>query len=268
MSAGSVGAPGANGRGGTLSVMSYNIQGHAAVLSRRYLAGVARAIRDARPDVVGLQEVHRGTWASRFTDQVEMLAEATGMEACFGRSLAYRTGEYGNALLTRGRPLETEVRILPGEAERRSLLRCRVEVNGAPLEVFVTHLAAWGRLARNIRVRQARYIAAQLAAAEGCFVLTGDLNAPPGAPELAPLLGHRDLRLCGRPHDPTHRLMRQRLDYVFAGPSFREVHSRVLRTGPSDHFPVLASLRPEAAAVAEGEHGVSEWPLTEVAESA
>lgn len=268
MSAGSVGAPGANGREGTLSVMSYNIQGHAAVLSRRYLAGVARAIRDARPDVVGLQEVHRGTWASRFTDQVEMLAEATGMEACFGRSLAYRTGEYGNALLTRGRPLETEVRILPGEAERRSLLRCRVEVNGAPLEVFVTHLAAWGRLARNIRVRQAHYIAAHLAAAEGCFVLAGDLNAPPGAPELAPLLGHRDLRLCGRPHDPTHRLMRQRLDYVFAGPSFREVHSRVLRAGPSDHFPVLASLCREAPA-AGGERGQEVgWGWPEAAASA
>lgn len=259
---------GPSGRGALLSVMSYNIQGHAALFSRRYLEGVARTIRRARPDVVGLQEVHRGTWASRFSDQVETLAELTGMEACFGRSLTYRTGEYGNALLTRGKPLEVEVRRLPGEAERRSLLRCRLEVEGAPLEVFVTHLAAWGRLGRTMRVRQARFIATRMAAVSGPFVLTGDLNAPPGAPELAPLLGHELLRLCGRPHEATHRLMRQRIDYVFAGPSFREVHSRVLRTGPSDHFPVLASLRPEVAAAAAGERGVSEWPLTEVAESA
>ena len=259
---------GANGREGTLSVMSYNIQGHAAVLSRRYLAGVARAIRNARPDVVGLQEVHRGTWASRFADQVEMLAEATGMEACFGRSLSYRTGEYGNALLTRGRPLEVEVRRLPGEAERRSLLRCRVELDGAPVEAFVTHLAAWGRLARNIRVRQARYIAAHLAAADGPVVLTGDLNAPPGAPELEPLLGHRLLRLCGRPHEPTHRLMRQRLDYVFVGPSFREVGSRVLRAGPSDHLPVLASLRREAPAAGGEEGRAASWTWPQAAASA
>lgn len=248
--------------------MSYNIQGHAALLSRRYLAGVARAIRHARPDVVGLQEVHRGTWASRFDDQVELLAEATGMEACFGRSLAYRTGEYGNALLTRGRPLEVEVRSLPGEAERRSLLRCRLELDGAPLEVFVTHLAAWGRLARNIRVRQARYIAAELAATDVPFVLTGDLNAPPGAPELAPLLGHRQLRLCGRPHEPTHRLMRQRLDYVFAGPSFGEVCSRVLRAGPSDHLPVLASLWREGPAAAASERADASWEWPEAAASA
>ncbi|HSL82331.1 MAG TPA: endonuclease/exonuclease/phosphatase family protein [Thermoanaerobaculia bacterium] len=256
---------GASGREGTLSVMSYNIQGHAAVLSRRYLAGVARAIRDARPDVVGLQEVHRGTWASRFADQVEMLAEATGMEACFGRSLAYRTGEYGNALLTRGRPLETEVRCLPGEAERRSLLCCRVELDGAPLEVFVTHLAAWGRLGRTTRLRQARYIASHLAAADGPFVLAGDLNAPPGAPELAPLLGHRHLSLCGRPREATHRLMRQRLDYVFAGPSFREVGSRVLRAGPSDHLPVVASLRREAPAAARERCEDASWGWPEAA---
>lgn len=234
-----------------LSVLSYNIQGYGALFSRRYLEGVARAIRRARPDVVGLQEVHRGTWASRFTDQMEALAELTGMEASFGRSLAFRTGEYGNALLTRGRVVEAEVRRLPGEAERRSLLACRLELEGRPLEVFVTHLAAWGRLGRTLRVRQARYIADRLAAAEAPFVLTGDLNAPPGAPELAPLLGHRQLRLCGRPHEPTHRLMRQRLDYVFTGSSFREVGSRVLRTGPSDHFPVLATLRIEAAAAEE-----------------
>lgn len=253
----------------TLSVLSYNIQGYGALFSRRYLEGVARAIRRARPDVVGLQEVHRGTWASRFTDQMEALAELTGMEASFGRSLAFRTGEYGNALLTRGRVVEAEVRRLPGEAERRSLLACRLELEGRPLEVFVTHLAAWGRLGRTLRVRQARYIADRLAAAEAPFVLTGDLNAPPGAPELAPLLGHRQLRLCGRPHEPTHRLMRQRLDYVFTGSSFREVGSRVLRTGPSDHFPVLATLRIEAAAVAAAEgEGTRSWPPAAVAESA
>lgn len=242
-----------------LSVLSYNIQGYGALFSRRYLEGVARAIRRARPDVVGLQEVHRGTWASRFTDQVETLAELTGMEACFGRSLTYRTGEYGNALLTRGRPLDVELRRLPGEAERRSLLGCRLEVQGRELEVFVTHLAAWGRLGRTIRLRQARFIADRMAAADGPFVLAGDLNAPPGAPELAPLLGHHDLRLCGRPHEPTHRLMRQRLDYVFAGMGLREVGSRVLRTGPSDHFPVLARVRLEAADAAAERDDLGAW---------
>ena len=62
-----------------ITVMSYNIQGHGALLGRRYLEGIARVIRRARPEVVGLQEVHRGTWAARFGDQVRILARITGM---------------------------------------------------------------------------------------------------------------------------------------------------------------------------------------------
>lgn len=247
-----------------LSVMSYNIQGHGALLGRRYLEGIARVIRRARPRVVGLQEVHRGTWAARFGDQVAILAELTGMRASFGRSLSLRTGEYGNALLFRGRLLEEEVSILPGEAERRSILRCRILPEGPglapaglaspgqaapePLDVFVTHLAAWGRLGRSTRVRQARFVADRLHEADGSFVLTGDLNAPPAAPELAPLMGHARLRACGGSgagRVATHRFLRQRIDYVFAGPGWRRVGARVLRTGPSDHYPVLATLWPE-----------------------
>lgn len=256
-----------------LSVMSYNIQGHGALLGRRYLEGIARVIRRARPRVVGLQEVHRGTWAARFGDQVAILAELTGMRASFGRSLVLRTGEYGNALLFRGRLLEEEVSILPGEAERRSLLRCRIVPDGpglAPpieetaeaLDVFVTHLAAWGRLGRSVRVRQASFVADRLHEADRPFVLTGDLNAPPAAPELAPLMDHARLRACGgldgsdhdhaeggrgRDRAATHRFLRQRIDYVFAGPTWRRVGARVLRTGPSDHYPVLATLWPGAS---------------------
>jgi endonuclease/exonuclease/phosphatase family metal-dependent hydrolase len=273
-----------------LSVMSYNIQGHGALLGRRYLEGIARVIRRARPRVVGLQEVHRGTWAARFDDQVAILAELTGMRASFGRSLSLRTGEYGNALLFRGRLLEEEVSILPGEAERRSILRCRILPEGPglapaglaspgqaapePLDVFVTHLAAWGRLGRSTRVRQARFVADRLHEADGSFVLTGDLNAPPAAPELAPLMAHARLRACGGPgagpgagqgagqgdgQVATHRFLRQRIDYVFAGPGWRRVGARVLRTGPSDHYPVLATLWPgerpagAPAAACEGE---------------
>lgn len=233
-----------------VSVMSYNIQGYGALFSRRYLEGIARVIRRARPEVVGLQEVHRGTWASRFGDQVEILAELTGMEPSFGRSLILRTGEYGNALLTRGRLIEEEVEILPGEAERRSMLRCRIGLDGdsgeeESFDVFVTHLAAWGRLARSIRVRQAHFLAERFHAIDRPFVLVGDLNAPPEAPELAPLVDHGRLRLCGDRGCSTHRFMRKRIDYVFAGPSWQRVRAEVLRAGPSDHYPVLAKLWPE-----------------------
>jgi len=228
-----------------VSVMSYNIQGYGALFSRRYIESVARVIRKAKPDVVGLQEVHRGTWAARFSDQVEVLAELTGMEASFGRSLLYRTGEYGNAVLSRAPASGCQVYCLPGEAERRSIFHCRIDLPGQPLDFYVTHLAAWGRLARTIRDRQARFIAELLEDSTAPFVLTGDFNAPPGAPELEPFRTSEQLQLCGRPGEATHRFMRQRLDYIFANPAWRSLRSQVLRAGPSDHYPVVATLRLE-----------------------
>ena len=244
-----------------LSVMSYNIQGYGALFSGRYLEGIARVIRRARPDVVGLQEVHRCTWAARFADQVEVLARITGMEACFGRSLTTRTGEYGNALLTRGRPLETELHQLPGEAERRSLLRCRLELEGTTVDAFVTHLAAWGRLGRGNRTVQARFIAEHLARAERPFLLTGDFNAPPGAPELEPLLGNGLLRRCSGRDQPTHRLIRQPIDHVATDPGWEVLRVQVLRAGPSDHFPVLVALRRPAEAAEPAGQPAAEEPL-------
>lgn len=234
------------------SVLSYNIQGHGALFSKFYLGGIARAIRQAAPDVVGLQEVHRGTWAARFRDQVEDLALATGMKAFFGRSLTHRTGEYGNAVLTRGRVVAEEITPLPGEAERRSLFRCRVDLSHHEIDFYVTHLAAWGPLTRNIRRRQATFVADRLREARAPFILVGDLNAHPGASELGPLVGSSDVRVCGERDVPTHRVMRQRLDYILADPSLRSVENQVLRVGPSDHFPIVARFsglhRPAAGA--------------------
>lgn len=240
------------------NALSYNIQGHGALFSRGYLTSIARAIRQASPDVVGLQEVHRGTWAARFRDQVEDLAVATGMTAHFGRSLTHRTGEYGNAVLTRGRVTEEEITPLPGEAERRSLFRCRIELSRQEIDFYVTHFAAWGPLTRGIRRRQADFVAGRLRESRDAnmpFILVGDLNAHPGAAELGPLMSNGDLRVCGERNVPTHRVMRHRLDYILADPLLRPVESQVLRVGPSDHFPIVtrfSGLVPGPDAIPQG----------------
>jgi len=73
--------------------MSYNVGGHAALVAGRYLERIARQIARERPDVVGLQEVHRGTWLARFADQAEALARLTGLSLLFGPSFAGGRGE-------------------------------------------------------------------------------------------------------------------------------------------------------------------------------
>ena len=75
-------------------------------------------------------------------------------------------------------------------------------------------------------------------------ILVGDLNAPPGAPELRHLMVSELFRSSGL--GSTHRVTRQHIDYVFADPGWTTVASRVLRVGPSDHWPVVVELRREA----------------------
>jgi endonuclease/exonuclease/phosphatase family metal-dependent hydrolase len=237
--------PAADGSPVRLRVMSYNVQGHGRLFSRRYLERVARVICEAEPDVVGLQEVHRHTWHSRFEDQAEALARLTGMDVHFGRSFApERGGEFGNAVLTTQEVRSTEVHHLPGIGEPRTLLHARLALAGnAEVDFYVTHLAAWGPWGRAARSMQIRGLIERLRHRHEPFVLVGDFNTVPGAPEVKAMMAERILRLCSEDLTCTHRVMRQRIDYVLGDPGWTTADARVLRAGPSDHWPVLVELR-------------------------
>jgi endonuclease/exonuclease/phosphatase family metal-dependent hydrolase len=237
MSAAEAGLPAAG-----IKVLSYNIGGHSALIRGQHVAAIAGLIATERPDVVGLQEVHRGTWQARFRDQASEIARQTGMEIFYGPSFRALGGEFGNAVLVRGKVIDGEVLALPSFGEPRSLLRATVEVDGFQLNVFVTHLAAWGSLNRRMRTNQARCLVEHVRASGRPFVLCGDLNASPTAPDLEALLGSDLLRLCGLATETTHSMLGQRIDYIFSDPRFEVLEASVLRSGPSDHWPVLARL--------------------------
>lgn len=236
----------------TLRVMSYNVQGHVDRFMTGYLDRVAAAITAERPDVVGLQEVHRGTWGNRSLDQAQELARRTGMAVCFGRSHGRRGNEFGNAVLAAGEVRGAEIHPLPGGSEPRTLLQARVAVRGVELDLFVTHFSAWGRLGRAARILQAAHLRERLETAAPPFVLVGDFNAPPETPELRHLLATELFRSCGD-LACTHRLMRSCLDYVFADPGWTVVSTRVPRTGPSDHWPVVVELQREVSGPPAGQ---------------
>jgi endonuclease/exonuclease/phosphatase family metal-dependent hydrolase len=231
---------------GAIRVLSYNIEGHAAAVRPDHLEEVARVIRELQPDVVALQEVHRGTWQARFADQAAELGQLTGMAVAFGPSFHVWGGEFGNAILTRGVVHEPRVVRLPSFGEPRSLLSATVALDGGEVDVLVTHLAAWGGLNRHIRTEQARCLAEHAKAARRPLVLCGDLNATPGSPEVATLLAGDLVHLTGALDEPTHPLLGQRIDYIVAGPGWRVGPTAVLHVGPSDHWPVVAELTPVA----------------------
>ncbi|HXT22088.1 MAG TPA: endonuclease/exonuclease/phosphatase family protein, partial [Thermoanaerobaculia bacterium] len=229
-------------------VLSYNVAGHSALIHGDYLEEIARVIRAQQPDLVALQEVHRGTWQARFRDQPAELARLTGMTVHFGNSFTALGGEFGNAILTRGPVDDVEVVRLPSLGEPRSLLRARVAVAGTELDFMSTHLAAWGGLNRRIRSRQAYCLAERARRAGRRFILCGDFNATPDSHELAELLGGDLMRLSGVASETTHPMLGQRIDYILVGRGWTVDAAAVVRTGPSDHWPITAELTPEPTA--------------------
>lgn len=230
-----------------LKFVSYNIQGHAASKRADHVPKIAETIVALAPDVVGLQEVHCGTKQSSGLDQAETLAHLTGLNLFFGRSCAMDGGDYGNAVLTRGTIREGTAHPLPGAGEPRSLLESTIEIDGATLRFFVTHLAAWGRLLRAARLAQIAALGDITARATDPHVLVGDFNVPPPAAELRLLLMRGHLRLAGETREPTFPMTRQRLDYIFCDGRWKTASGEVVHRGPSDHWPLVALLELEAA---------------------
>ncbi|HEX8618949.1 MAG TPA: endonuclease/exonuclease/phosphatase family protein [Thermoanaerobaculia bacterium] len=226
-----------------LTVMSFNIEGHASLLrGDEHIEDVAATIRKYNPDVVGINEAHRGTWQARFGDHVEQLQLLTGMKVAFGRSYTFMGGHFGNAVLTRGDILSTRVHDLPGTGEPRSLLETVIRVNGGTIDFYVTHTTAWASLSQSTRAEQLKCIQAHLRTSVYPYILTGDLNAPPESGEMDMFLRGNGLQFAGDPKTPTHRVMEQRLDYILADAGWTVRSARVLDDGPSDHRPVIAEL--------------------------
>jgi endonuclease/exonuclease/phosphatase family metal-dependent hydrolase len=225
-----------------LLVMTYNIEGHAALLRPNHIAEVAAVINRVKPDIVGLQEVHRNTWQARFHDQAAELIRRTGMHGYFGKSFTNFGGEFGNMLLTRGEIASAFVHPLPSFGEPRSIVESVVRIDGTTLNVYITHLTAWGKVNRLSRDEQLGCVAKHIRTSFYPYIVIGDLNAPPNAPEVERFRQLNAAQICGQEIGISHPLMNERIDYVWADYGWVVRSARVLAIGPSDHYPVITEL--------------------------
>ena len=164
---------------------------------------IAQVIREAVPDVVGLQEVRRDPRYAAGVNQATQLARLTGLHVVYVPAMRYwrlPRLEEGLAVLTPHRvihriaiPLRWNRRDT-ADPNRRIALRTRIALpDGTPLECWVTHLnqgAPW-------RERSAARLHAELVGRSSLLppLLMGDLNARPDDPTLQPLhdTGLRDM---------------------------------------------------------------------------
>jgi endonuclease/exonuclease/phosphatase family metal-dependent hydrolase len=236
-----------------MRVMSFNIHHGQGTDGALDLGRVAGVIRSQAPEIVGLQEVDRH-WSSRsnFADQASELATVLNMHMVYAANLdldppapGQPRRQYGTAVLSRYPILSWDNTLLPrfGDHEQRGLLHAEVMVRGVRVHVYNTHLQHNDAAER---LEQARAITEIIGVGERPVVLTGDLNARPGTPEMQEFTGlltdgwTGDGGFTHPSEQPTARI-----DYVMTGGVATAERAAVVTDLPvaSDHLPVIADVR-------------------------
>ena len=229
----------------TLRVLCYNIHHGRGTDGKVDLPRIAGVIRDAKPDLVALQEVDDRTRRTGQVDQTAELARLTGLHGRFGKQIDYQGGGYGQAVLSRFPLGELTVHWLPGvpDRERRIAAEARVKVGGRELSFVTTHLHHQNP---EFREQQAAKLNELFGAADRPVVLAGDLNATPDSKPLAILSQKWTVATAGPSlfTFPAGKPTKQ-IDYVLYRPAgrFKAVEAKVIAEAvASDHRPVLAVL--------------------------
>jgi endonuclease/exonuclease/phosphatase family metal-dependent hydrolase len=224
-----------------LKVATWNI--HMAVGSdgRRDLSRIVRLIKQLQVEVIGLQEVDNQLEKDR--DDLQILAEQTGMEVIAGPTMQRSRGDYGNALLTRLPVRRVERYDLSyKQREPRGLLIVELDWQGQPLPVAVTHLG----LRPGERRDQVRRLCSHLVDEEHKpLILMGDFNEW--------FIWGRPLRWLTRhfgairsPATFPSRWPFLQLDHILVDPPVclvrKDIFQSPLAREASDHLPLVAKL--------------------------
>ena len=227
--------------------MSYNIHYGVGTDGKKDLARIARIITDARPDIVGLQEIGNEAMAKE-------LGRLTKMPFVFGPSKG-RKDQYGDAILSR-HPFEWvgNHAIPSASSSRYQAMAIDVDVSavfgaGAKVRFVNTHFDWLG----TVGSQEARLAAVEVV--ERAFfeadnhpaILAGDLNAVPASPPLQRLAekGWHYSNL-GKPRftigspEPDRQI-----DYLLVRPAaaWKVVATEVLAEPvASDHLPIVMTL--------------------------
>lgn len=163
-------------------VMSYNLHSGFDVTGRLNLDGIAQAIEEERPDVIGLQEVSRGWVLDGSIDMLTWLSQHLNLPYVWAPTV---DPIWGNAILSRYPITAVQLYAMPNNDQVRPLrgyVVATIEVGGQPLNVIVTHLHHV-QADSALRVPQVEAMNATWNG-RAATVLLGDLNATPDAPEM------------------------------------------------------------------------------------
>ncbi len=168
--------------GRRLRVMTYNIHHGQGLDQNLDIKRIADVIKDARPDLVALQEVDKGTSRSDKKDEPKELGALAGMSRAFGKAIEVSGGDYGNGVLSRWPIASEKVHKLPktGGRETRVALITRIKPAKLPEIVFVSvHLEHQHEGDRLAQAKSLKAVLDQMPTPN--IIVAGDFNAQPGS---------------------------------------------------------------------------------------
>lgn len=245
--------------GTRLRIVSYNIA--ALSLGRN---GVIATLTRLVPDLVGLQEVDRGTARSGHVDQAQQLAEALGLRYAYAAAMPYDGGEYGIALLARNELRDLRIVHLPrgGTEEPRIAVFATSSLPGGRAVRFAnTHLAADWHANNPERIREAqaaelaRVLKEEAGASRNPLFLVGDFNCDSKSAALSKLNATARKLHADFMSNPATK-PNAALDHAFYMPASHPsitVEVRHAQTDPStasDHLPLVIDIELHDAAPA------------------
>jgi endonuclease/exonuclease/phosphatase family metal-dependent hydrolase len=192
---------------------------------------VARIVRSAQPDVVGLNELWH---IPRLFEQPRLLAEQLDMSWEFHATNKYVAQSLGNAVLTSGQIVGCRLLDLPRGIEHRGALLVDMVVNGIELTFGSTHLS----LGRAKRAQQIEMLRQELPR-DRPLVLAGDFNCLKA--ELEPLGEFLTMIVDSPPTFPAIRPSKA-LDHILFSSHWKLNEVLAIRSLASDHLALVADL--------------------------
>lgn len=231
-----------------LRVGTYNIGAGAGDATAKNMELIAQDIMSKDLDIVGLQEVDRNCWRTKYADMAALLSQYTGCNYYYVKCVdlwgkTAQDGQYGDCILSKYPLKVAETTMLEhGTREPRSLAHIVVDVDGTDVHFYNTHLESGSKDSNlNLRLTQLGQIVQVLQRGPEQYILVGDFNATPEYQYyMLPFL----TGMCKEKGDPvTFPSSGNTIDNILVPNGVQIVSSGVLESGNSDHHMLFAEVR-------------------------
>jgi len=202
-------------------------------------------VQDNPADIIGYQEMNKGSLYGSFTDLLAYYRSAIPGKMVYGDA----SFGFGNGMST-WMPIKDSrvVSFASSDMIQRSFVWTLLEFNGQEIEVFVTHLSHLPH-PNKIRQEQVAELIDSISQSRRPWILMGDFNALPSEPEIAALTKISSPVFAQQPGlfaEMSHpaRDPELRLDYIFFSEHFELLSQQVVDNGmTSDHRPIRSRIR-------------------------